>query len=180
MSHVRVQFQTASAVLADRAAAAIAPTICSIDSNDEQPAIHRWIHTAQLWLQLYGICRTASSAPGQRHPTACSMPSTGRRDGGRSGARVCQRRDRHPGLRSHCHRASAVTSAAPEHRLRRSGSRHRIQHQTGWSIKKFARTARHYRTAQIRTGRQTLTAAEPLPDDLRDALAKITLPGSSR
>ena len=35
------------------------------------------------------------------------------------------------------------------------------------------RTARRYRTVQIKAGRHTLTAADPLPDDLRDALAKI-------
>ena len=46
------------------------------------------------------------------------------------------------------------------------------RHQTGWSIKKFVRTARRYRTVQINAGRQTLTAADPLPDDLRDALAR--------
>ena len=51
---------------------------------------------------------------------------------------------------------------------------HWIEHQTGWSIKKFVRTARRYRTVQILSGRQTLTAADPLPDDLREALAKIT------
>jgi hypothetical protein len=50
---------------------------------------------------------------------------------------------------------------------------HYIEHQTGWSIKKFVRTARRYRTIQIKAGRQILTAADPLPDDLRDALAKI-------
>jgi hypothetical protein len=35
------------------------------------------------------------------------------------------------------------------------------------------RTARRYRTVKIQAGRQTLTAADPLPDDLRDILAKI-------
>jgi hypothetical protein len=50
---------------------------------------------------------------------------------------------------------------------------HWIETQTGWSIKKFVRTARRYRTVKIKAGRQTLTAADPLPDDLRDALAKI-------
>ena len=50
---------------------------------------------------------------------------------------------------------------------------HYIETQTGWSIKKFVRTARRYRTVQIKAGRQILTAADPLPDDLRDALAKI-------
>jgi hypothetical protein len=46
-----------------------------------------------------------------------------------------------------------------------------IEHQTGWSIKQFVRTARRYRTVQIRAGHQLLTAADPLPEDLRDALA---------
>jgi hypothetical protein len=50
---------------------------------------------------------------------------------------------------------------------------HLIEHQTGWSIKKFVRTARRYRIVQIRAGRQTLTAADRLPDDLRDILARI-------
>ena len=54
---------------------------------------------------------------------------------------------------------------------------HFIEHQTGWSIKKFVRTARRYHTVRIKAGRQILTAADPLPDDLRDALAKI---GASR
>jgi hypothetical protein len=53
-------------------------------------------------------------------------------------------------------------------------SRHsRTTSGTGWSIKKLVRTARRYRTVKIKAGRQTLTAADPLPDDLRDALAKI-------
>ena len=50
---------------------------------------------------------------------------------------------------------------------------HWIEHQTGWSIKKFVRTARRFRTVKIQAGRQTLTAAEPLPDDLAEALTKI-------
>jgi hypothetical protein len=56
---------------------------------------------------------------------------------------------------------------------------HWIENQTGWSIKKFVRTARRYRTVQIRAGQQTLTAADPLPEDLRDALAKINSPNSA-
>jgi Transposase DDE domain len=51
---------------------------------------------------------------------------------------------------------------------------HWIEHQTGWSIKKFVRTTRRYRTVQIQAGRHILTAADPLPDDLRDALANIS------
>jgi hypothetical protein len=49
----------------------------------------------------------------------------------------------------------------------------RCERQTGWSIKKFVRTARRYRTVQIKADRQILTAAHPLPDDLREALVTI-------
>ena len=55
---------------------------------------------------------------------------------------------------------------------------HYIEHQTGWSIKKFVRTARRYRTIKIKAGTQTLTAADPLPDDLRDALLEIHASGA--
>jgi len=51
---------------------------------------------------------------------------------------------------------------------------HWIEHQTGWSIRKFVRTARRCRTVQMRAGKQTLTAADPLPEDLREAIAKIS------
>jgi hypothetical protein len=34
-------------------------------------------------------------------------------------------------------------------------------------------TVRRYRTVQIRAGKQTLTAVDPLPDDLREILAKV-------
>ena len=50
---------------------------------------------------------------------------------------------------------------------------HWIEAQTGWSIKKFVRTARRYRTVTIQAGSQTLLAAEPPPPDLAEALAKI-------
>ena len=57
---------------------------------------------------------------------------------------------------------------------------HWIEHQTGWSIKKFVRNARRYRTVQIRAGQQTLTAADLIPDDLREAITKINSPDSAR
>jgi hypothetical protein len=38
-----------------------------------------------------------------------------------------------------------------------------IEAQTGWSIRKFVKTARRYRTIQIQAGRQTVTAADPSP-----------------
>jgi hypothetical protein len=50
---------------------------------------------------------------------------------------------------------------------------HWIETQTGWSIKKFVRAARRYRTVQIKASRQIITATDPLPDDLREAIAKI-------
>jgi transposase len=48
-----------------------------------------------------------------------------------------------------------------------------IEARTGWSIKRFVRTARRYRTIQIRAGQHILTAEDPLPADLRDILARI-------
>ena len=48
-----------------------------------------------------------------------------------------------------------------------------IEHRTGWSIRKFVKTARRYRTIQIQAGPHTITAADPLPDDLRQALEAI-------
>ena len=49
-----------------------------------------------------------------------------------------------------------------------------LESATGWSIKKFVRTSRRYRTVQIRVGKPTVTAEDPLPDDLRDALTAIS------
>jgi transposase len=48
-----------------------------------------------------------------------------------------------------------------------------IENQTSWSIRKFVRTARRYRTIEIQAGDHTITAAEPLPTDLRQALDAI-------
>jgi Transposase DDE domain len=45
-----------------------------------------------------------------------------------------------------------------------------IEAETGWSIKKFVRTARRYRTIEIQAGKHTITAADPLPEDLAEAL----------
>jgi hypothetical protein len=51
---------------------------------------------------------------------------------------------------------------------------HLIENRTGWTIKRFVTTARRYRTVRIRAGQRLLTADEPIPADLRDALTKIT------
>ena len=48
-----------------------------------------------------------------------------------------------------------------------------VESATGWSIKRFVRTTRRYRTVRIRVGQHTVTAEDPLPPDLRDALAQI-------
>ncbi len=48
-----------------------------------------------------------------------------------------------------------------------------IEATTGWSIRKFVRTARRYRTIEIQAGGHTITTADPLPADLRDALNAI-------
>ena len=45
-----------------------------------------------------------------------------------------------------------------------------IEDATGWSIKRFVQTARRYRTIQIQAGSHTITAADPIPDDLQAAL----------
>jgi hypothetical protein len=49
-----------------------------------------------------------------------------------------------------------------------------IERQTGWSIRKFVKTARRYRTIQIQAGPHTITAADPIPDELRQALETIS------
>jgi hypothetical protein len=48
-----------------------------------------------------------------------------------------------------------------------------IVHRTIWSIRKFIKTARRYRTIQIQAGPHTITAADHLPDDLRQATDHI-------
>jgi Transposase DDE domain len=48
-----------------------------------------------------------------------------------------------------------------------------IEHETGWSIKRFVKTARRYREVTIKAGDHTLTAADPLPGDLSNAIRAI-------
>jgi hypothetical protein len=48
-----------------------------------------------------------------------------------------------------------------------------IEDQTGWSIKKFIRTARRYRNIQIQAGEHIITAEDPLPKELAQALDKV-------
>ncbi|MET9199896.1 IS1634 family transposase [Gordonia sp. NPDC003585] len=51
-----------------------------------------------------------------------------------------------------------------------------IEARTGWSIKKFVTTARRYRTITVQAGKHTITAADPIPDDLNEALQAIREP----
>ena len=44
---------------------------------------------------------------------------------------------------------------------------------TGWSIKKLVKTLRRYHTIAIQAGDQTITAADPLPDDIRATLHRL-------
>jgi len=53
-------------------------------------------------------------------------------------------------------------------------SRRWIDDRTSWSIRRFVRTARRYRTIEIQAGNHTITPADPLPDDHRTAVAAIT------
>jgi hypothetical protein len=48
-----------------------------------------------------------------------------------------------------------------------------IEAQSGWSIRRFVKTARRYRTIQIQAGPHAITAAAPILDDLRQALNAI-------
>jgi hypothetical protein len=54
-----------------------------------------------------------------------------------------------------------------------------LEEVTGWSIKRFVRTARRYRTLEIQARGQTLTAVEPLPPELQEALDAIRRRGSA-
>jgi DDE family transposase len=48
-----------------------------------------------------------------------------------------------------------------------------IERATGWSIARFVKTLRRYHTVTIQAGDQTITAADPLPDDALQALTQL-------
>jgi transposase len=48
-----------------------------------------------------------------------------------------------------------------------------IEQATGWSIKKFVKTARRYRTIEIQAGPHVLTAADPLTSELHEILSRV-------
>jgi hypothetical protein len=53
-----------------------------------------------------------------------------------------------------------------------------IEKTTGWSIRRFVKTARRYRTIEIQAGPHIITAADPIPYDLRAALDEINNAGT--
>ena len=55
---------------------------------------------------------------------------------------------------------------------------HQIEARTGWTIKKFVRSLRRYRTIKIDTVSHILTAEDPLPEDIRHALTAIHAEGA--
>ena len=54
-----------------------------------------------------------------------------------------------------------------------------VEDRAGWLIRRFVQTARRYRTVQIRAGAQLLSAGDPIPDDLRDTIARISRLGGA-
>jgi hypothetical protein len=50
----------------------------------------------------------------------------------------------------------------------------RIEQATGWTIKRFIKTLRQYRAVVINTGTQHVTAEQPLPEDARQALTRLS------
>jgi hypothetical protein len=68
---------------------------------------------------------------------------------------------------------AGIHRRAPDHRVRPLAVSRWIERQTGWSIKRFIKTARRYRTIEFQARRPQLTAADPIPDDLRHALDAI-------
>jgi transposase len=48
-----------------------------------------------------------------------------------------------------------------------------LEQQTGWSIKKLITALRRYHTIDIKAGYQIVTAADPIPDDIRLVLDRL-------
>lgn len=48
-----------------------------------------------------------------------------------------------------------------------------VERSTTWSIARFVKTLRRYHTVTIQAGDQTITAADPLPGDAQQALARL-------
>jgi hypothetical protein len=64
----------------------------------------------------------------------------------------------------------------PDHRLRRP-YRHQADRSANRLVyQEFVKTARCCRTIEVQAGRQTITAADPVPADLRQALSALNRP----
>ncbi len=50
---------------------------------------------------------------------------------------------------------------------------HWLETRTGWTIKHLVRELRRYRQVTIRAGTHTLTAEDPIPNEIRQMLAKV-------
>jgi hypothetical protein len=77
---------------------------------------------------------------------------------------------RPPRGRCRAPRSRATRSGHPTRRIRRR----RPSSPPGWSIRRTVKTARRYRTIEIQARQHVIAAADPLPDDLRQALDAIS------
>jgi len=55
-----------------------------------------------------------------------------------------------------------------------------IEDRTGWSIRKFVRTTRRYRTIEIQADLHVITAADPIPEAAAKPSPRSTTPGLVR
>jgi hypothetical protein len=53
-----------------------------------------------------------------------------------------------------------------------------VEQATGWSIGRFVKTLRPCRTITIQAGDQTVTAADPIPDEALQALTRLRADGA--
>ena len=48
-----------------------------------------------------------------------------------------------------------------------------VERSTGWSIARFVKTLRRYHTVTIQAGEETITAADPLPEEALRGLNQL-------
>ena len=88
----------------------------------------------------------------------------------------------YPGSSRSRSRSACPTQARPVYHCKRDSIEARLtivfaapavsrwtEAQTGWSIRRFVKTARRYRTVEIQAGQHLTASAGPFPDDLRQA-----------
>jgi hypothetical protein len=64
----------------------------------------------------------------------------------------------------------------PDHRLRRPRRHQADRSANRLAYQEFVKTARRCRTIEVQAGRQTITAADPVPADMRQALSALNRP----